>query len=115
MTSDLGKAVVLQESVAELLALVDGARNGTGQTAARTAPPARAFASKPVKSSVAGVKRPLILAHPAATNRSQEKLSFADVPAKASTNGHYKGETPTAHRATAAPSVFASQANTAAR
>ena len=86
------QAVVLQESVAELLALVDGAKNGGGQTAARTSHPARAAVVKSAKSSVAGVKRPFVLAHPAAPNRGQEKLSFADVPAKAGSNGHHKGD-----------------------
>ena len=86
------QAVVLQESVAELLALVDGANNGTGHAAARTTQPARAVASKSVRSTAAGVVRPVIHGHPAAPARGQEKLSFADAPAKAGTNGHHKGD-----------------------
>ena len=72
------QAVVLQESVAELLALVDGAKNNSGQTAARTAPPARAAVVNSAKASPAGAKRPRILGHPSALNRGQEKLSFAE-------------------------------------
>ena len=86
------QAVVLQESVAELLALVDGANNGSAHTAARASHPARAAVVKPAKSSAASLKRPAVLGHPAAPNRGQEKLSFADVPAKASSNGHHKGD-----------------------
>jgi methyl-accepting chemotaxis protein len=72
------QAVVLQESVAELLALVDGAKNNSGQTAARTAHPARAAVVNSAKASPSGAKRPHILGHPSALNRGQEKLSFAE-------------------------------------
>jgi hypothetical protein len=85
------QAVVLQESVVDLLALVDGANNGNSRGAARTVHPTKAAATKPAKSSTPGVVRPSILGHPAAPSRGQEKLSFADAPAKSGSNGHHHG------------------------
>ncbi len=85
------QAVVLQESVVDLLALVDGANNGNSRGAARTVHPTKAAATKPAKSSTPGVVRPSILGHPAAPSRGQEKLSFADTPAKSGSNGHHHG------------------------
>ncbi len=81
------QAIVLQDSVTELLALVDGANNA-GPRAARPAHAAKA-ATKPVRSTAPGVVRPAILGH--APSRGQEKLSFAAAPAKASSNGHHNG------------------------
>ncbi|MEI7552787.1 MAG: methyl-accepting chemotaxis protein [Verrucomicrobiota bacterium] len=81
------QAIVLQDSVTELLALVDGANNA-GPRAARPAHAAKA-ATKPVRSTAPGVVRPAILGH--APARGQEKLSFASAPAKASSNGHHHG------------------------
>ena len=90
------QAVVLQESVAELRALVDG------QATAPARPPLRlpirqgALSAAPIarQSKVAGIKSPkpagrVPLLAPA---RGQEKLSFSDAPAKASANGHHKGD-----------------------
>ncbi|MCX6944176.1 MAG: methyl-accepting chemotaxis protein [Opitutales bacterium] len=82
------QAIVLQDSVTELLALVDGANNA-GPRAARPAHAAKA-ATKPVRSTAPGVVRPAILGH--APRRGQEKLSFASAgPAKAPSNGHHNG------------------------
>ena len=81
------QAIVLQDSVTELLALVDGANNA-GPRAARPAHAAKA-ATKPVRSTAPGVVRPAILGH--APARVQEKLSFAAAPAKAPSNGHHNG------------------------
>ena len=86
------QAVVLQESVTELLALVDGANNGASRSATRSVHQAKAVASKSGRTFAADIKRPAILGHPAAPSRGQEKLSFADAPAKASSNGQHKGD-----------------------
>jgi methyl-accepting chemotaxis protein len=81
------QAVVLQDSVAELLALVDGADHGTGHAVTRSAPPARAVASKATKAA-AGLTRKAGPGHLVAPARGQEKLTLADAPAKATANGH---------------------------
>jgi hypothetical protein len=86
------QAVILQESVAELLALVDGANNGSGPIAARSVHQTKAIAGRTARSAGKAVMRPAILGHPAAPARGQEKLSFADAPAKSSSNGHHKGD-----------------------
>ena len=85
------QAVVLQESVAELLALVDGAKSGAASSTARSGHPAKTGAGRTGKFS-ADIKRPAILGHPAAPARGQEKLSFVDAPAKVSFGGHHKGD-----------------------
>jgi methyl-accepting chemotaxis protein len=82
------QAVVLQDSVAELLALVDGADHGTGHAVTRSAPPARAVASKATKAAAAGLTRKAGPGHLVAPTRGQEKLTLADAPAKATANGH---------------------------
>ena len=86
------QAVMLQESVTELLALVDGANHGASRTTAHATHPARTIASKPGKSLATGLMRPAKVSHPAAPTRGQEKLSFADVPAKPGPNGHNHGD-----------------------
>jgi hypothetical protein len=79
--------------VAELLALVDGANQGTVRIVARSAHPVQHAARKPVKSSAAqGLVRPAVSVHIAAPTRGREELRFVDVPAKSSANGHRKGE-----------------------
>jgi methyl-accepting chemotaxis protein len=71
------QAVVLQDSVAELLALVDDSAQGSRKVAAASAVrPAKAAVFKPTKTAAPATPGPGSNGHPAAPARGQEKLSF---------------------------------------
>jgi len=84
------QSVVLQESVSELLALVDGARSGSAMGVVHAAP-AKAAVVKGVRPAAGNLMRPAVPVRGAAPVRGQEALSFADSPAKLVTHGHSAG------------------------
>ena len=79
------QSVVLQDSVATLLALVDGANRSTGPAAAHIAQPGKTAGHKPAKSTAAAPSD--IVRHPSSRHRGQETLSFAH-PDHSTANGH---------------------------
>ena len=79
------QSVVLQDSVATLLALVDGANRSTGPAATHAAQPGKTAGHKTAKSAAAAPSD--IVRHPSTRHRGQEKLSFAH-PDHSTANGH---------------------------
>jgi methyl-accepting chemotaxis protein len=84
------QSVVLQESVAELISLVDGSHHSAARSA-HAATPVKVAAVKGARPAASQVVRPSVPVRGAAPARGQEKLSFSDGPGKPAANGHHSG------------------------